>query len=205
MPTAGMQAPLTLDFSAPNWCDVITSWGGSAFMRSVFQPFFFWLLMSALPSTLCAQALSDKSSAQVAINVSVPAKVSISQIADVTLDSWSGTGDLESEQNVCVWSSTGTYTIAMSTTEGKKGFGMLGPAGKELQYSVLWNSGSGYQQVVSGQTYAGLPANSSSINCNKGDDGVNRPLLKVAVAEKDLNSAKAGQYSDVLQILIATQ
>ncbi len=152
-----------------------------------------------------AQTLTDTSSADVTISVTVPAHVNISQIQDVTLDSWTGVGDLESSQQVCVWSSTGDYTIAMSTTEGKKGFGMTGPGGKELEYSVLWDSGSGLQPIVSGQSYAGLPANSKSINCNTGTDSANRPSLKVSVAEKDLNTAKAGQYSDVLQIVIATQ
>mgnify|MGYP000745955572 CR=1 FL=1 len=174
-------------------------------MRSFFSLSLLWVVAVCFPPAVAAQALSDTSSADVSISVLVPAKVKISQIQDVTLDSWSGAGDLESSQQISVWSSTGSYTIAMTTTEGTNGFGMLGPSGKELEYSVLWDSGSGFQSVVSGQSYAGLPTSSNSVNCNTGDDSANRPSLKVSVAEKDLNKAKAGQYSDVLQILIATQ
>lgn len=166
---------------------------------------YLWLIMAVFSPTLFAQTLTTESSAQVSVSVVVPARVKITQLEDVTLEGWTGVGDLESSQAVCVWSSTGTYTMAMTTTEGKNGFGMVGPAGKELDYSVLWDSGSGFQQVVSGQSYVGLPANSTSINCNQGDDSANRPSLKISVLEKDLNTAKAGQYSDVLQILIATQ
>jgi len=158
---------------------------------------------SVLP--LAAQAQDDSDSVKVPVSASVPAKVSVTQVQPFTLGNWTGAGALEAEQQLCVWSSTGGYSLTASTTEGGNRFGMLGPKSRLLDYDVLWNDGSGYQTLSSGQTYTGLSTSANSIDCSSSADSSARPFIKVSVAEADLSKAKAGSYSDVLEVLIAVE
>lgn len=156
-----------------------------------------------LPHGALAQNSSD--SVKVPVSASVPAKVSVTQVQPFTLGNWAGAGNLEAEQQLCVWSSTGGYTLTATTTEGASRFSMLGPKSRLLDYDVLWNDGSGYQALSSGQTYTGLSTSTTSINCSSTTDTNSRPFFKVSVAEADLSKAKAGSYSDVLEVLIAVE
>lgn len=165
----------------------------------------FALLAAGSSGALWGQSPQDVSSAQAAVRVSIPAKVRVSQVEDIDLGTWSGSGALEAEKQLCVWSSTEAYGITITTTEGDRGFAMSGPGRKALSYDVLWNAGTGYQALDSGQAYSGFSSSARSLQCDAGDDPANRPWLKISVAEKDLNGAQAGSYSDAITILIATE
>ncbi|MBB3046648.1 hypothetical protein FHR99_000884 [Litorivivens lipolytica] len=161
--------------------------------------------MGALSLPAVAQTVESSSTVKVPISAAVPAKVSVTQVQPFALGNWAGAGDLEAEQQFCVWSSTGSYSLTATTTEGGNRFGMLGPKNRLLDYNVQWNDGGGYQPLSSGQTYSGLSANSQSISCSSAADSSSRPFIKVSVAEADLSAAKAGSYSDVLEILISVE
>lgn len=163
------------------------------------------LLAAGSSVALWGQSLQGVSSAESVVRVSIPAKVRISQVEDIDLGSWSGSGPLEAEQQLCIWSSTGAYGISITTTEGDRGFAMSGPGPRALNYDVLWDAGAGYQALDSGQTYGGFSSSARSLQCDTGDDPATRPWLKISVAEKDLNGAQAGSYSDAITILIATE
>lgn len=171
-------------------------------VRRLISLWFVMLVVLSVPNGL---AQSNSATATTTVSISIPAQVLVTQIEPFVLGNWSGAGPMSGEQAVCVWSSTGGYNITATTTEGGSRFSMLGANNRMLDYSVHWNSGAGYQELVSGQSLAGQSTSSRSADCSNGTEASERPFLKVLVAEADLDAAKAGAYSDVLEILIAVE
>ena len=126
------------------------------FLKRTLYLTVFGAVLGVLVLPVGAQAQESSDTVKVPVSVSVPAKVSVTQVQPFTLGNWTGAGDLEAEQQLCVWSSTGGYSLTATTTEGGNRFGMLGPKSRVLDYDVLWDDGSGYQTLSSGQTYTGL-------------------------------------------------
>lgn len=130
--------------------------------------------------------------------------VQITNVDNLVLGThYSLAADEVASDDVCVFSSTGTYDITMSSGAAA-GFAMNDGAGGLLAYSVAWTGAgvAGPTPVVSGTTIgATFTGDALSPNCSAGTNA----NFEVTVAQADFNAAANGSYTDTLTLLVSPQ
>lgn len=157
---------------------------------------------SALAAT--QGAVGSTSTGSVTITATVPNLVRITNLDDIALGSWSGTGDLAGGDNVCVWSTTRRYRIT-ATGSGAGGAFTLSDGGTNtVAYSVQWADSSGATSgsaMTSGTALTGQNSTTTSTTCG---GGTNATLL-VRILEAALQSAPAAAYTGTLTLVVAPE
>lgn len=104
----------------------------------------------------------------------------------------------ELTDDVCVFSSTGKYSITVSSSGD--GFALVGtgtdPA--HIDYTVKWGTQALVHGGVHGDGADGLIANATSLTC----DGSTNAEFTVTVDSTSFNSAKPDTYSDTLTLMV---
>ena len=126
--------------------------------------------------------------------------VRISGFNDLTLGTWSGTGDLSDEDPVCVYKSTDTsYKISAHGSGSGNAF-TLSSAGSTIPYEVYFKGSIGsYVQLTSGAIGTSFTAaNMVADDCG----GLTNATLKVVATATELAKALTGNYSGTVTILL---
>ena len=117
--------------------------------------------------------------------------------------------DAEQGDDVCVYSTTGDYTITASSANGASGaFTMNTGAGDTLDYSVDWSTTTGTPNDVSltsgtkSPLLAGAGSQDVTTDFNCGGTGVNA-RFDVTIDDAAFNAAATGSYQDTLTLLVA--
>lgn len=149
------------------------------------------------------------STGSVNINASVPGRVRISGLSDVTFSNADPSAAVTDAQSVCVWSNTSTrgYSITATGSGAASAFTLSSGALPVVPYTVQWaptsgqTSGTGLtaNSVLSGQT-------STAINSDCSAGPAASASLVVSVGSPVLQSMTAGvTYSGTLTLVVAPE
>lgn len=165
------------------------------------------VMMSQGAAAATQGSLGSTSTGTVGVSVTIPQKYRITSLTDITLGTYSGTGDLTGNDDVCVYTNDATKAYHVLITDSSSmtpsGFGVQNAgATASIPMTVAWNSAtgtSGNAAVTYNSSLAGSNANSTSVTCATGGESAN---LQVTLAAADLQAAPADAYSTTLTIVI---
>jgi hypothetical protein len=130
---------------------------------------------------------------------SLAQSVRISNLSDLTLGTWNGSGDLNAEDPVCIYNSaTGDYRIK-ATGSGAGGAFALSTTGGTVDYETYFKESSGsFVELTAGAWSNFSGADTSHSSCN----GLTNATVKVTARATALSGARAGSYSGTLTLLL---
>lgn len=168
------------------------------------------LMLLADPAHASTQgSLAPTSTGSVTINASVPGRVRISGLSDVTFSNVDPTVAATSAQNVCVWSNTSTraYSITATGSGAANAFTLASGALPAVPYSVQWASSSGQTSgtsLTAGAALAGQTSAATNSDCSAGPAA--SASLVVSIGSPTLQSMTAGvTYNGTLTLVVAPE
>ena len=147
--------------------------------------------------------LGTSSSGSASISVTIPNLILISGMADIGFGTYSGVGDLNQNEDICIYTNkaAGTYRVTGSGSGGGGAF-TLSDGTNTLAYNVFYNDvtgTTGEQQLTSGTPLGSQNgANTTSQNCG----GSNDANYHVQILGTNLLAAPSGAYSGTLTLLV---
>ena len=126
-----------------------------------------------------------------------------SGLEDIVLAPWTeGDTAPRGTANACIYTSTGSYQITASSSNGAGGNFRLTSGTAFINYRVRWNDGvSGLTLLSNGTPMTGFVGDSTSLNCG----GANPATIQVNIRNAAISAAPTGAYSDTLTIMITPQ
>ena len=175
------------------------------------------LLASAAASIVLADSamastqgiFGPTSTGSVVINASVPGRVRISNLSDVTFANVDPTAVASNAQNVCVWSNTSTrgYTITATGSGAANAFTLASGALPVAPYTVQWAQTSGQTSGTSLTASSALTGQTSTAinsDCSAGPPA--SASLIVSMSTAVLQSMTAGvTYNGTLTLVVAPE
>lgn len=153
-------------------------------------------------------SLGSTSTGSVAIGASVPNRVQLSGLTDVTFTNQDPATAALNAQNVCVWSNTSTkgYNVTASGSGTGSAF-TLASGALAVPYSVEWASSSGQSSgtaLTTGSSLTGLVSTATSANCSAGASS--SASLIVKISSPSLQSMQAATtYTGTLTLVVAPE
>jgi hypothetical protein len=128
--------------------------------------------------------------------------VKITEMTDISLGTYSGIGDLQNEDTICIYNlGNSAYRVRASGTGPGGAYQMTGPGGATLPFEVEFRSGAGSFVALTHNSFTGFTgADTSSNSCG----GTPNATLRVIAREANLLSVVNGSYSGTLTILLET-
>jgi hypothetical protein len=158
-------------------------------------------LMAATDGTLGATSTGTS-----VVTLTIPQLYRISGVADLALGSYSGTGTMSGNDDVCVYSNGATtygIQITDNTNMTSNTFAVEDAAHtKQIPMAVRWNSTtgtSGNVAVTYNTRLAATGANTSASDCSTGGNSAN---FQVNFIQADLQAASAASYSSTVTLLV---
>ena len=182
----------------------------SLFERFSVRPRFVLssvLALVAMDASAASQgSLEPVSYGQMTVQVEIPAKVRISGLSNMDFGIFPGvgTGDMNMDQDVCVYSNTpsGKYRVTATGSGAGGAFTMLN-AGATIPYQAYWNdvTGTTSREILtpSAALINQTGANQASENCSVGGESAN---VSIYLYEPDLLYKPNGRYVGTLTLLI---
>ena len=124
-------------------------------------------------------------------------------LEDIVLAPWTE-GDIapRGTATACIYTSTGTYQVSASSSNGAGGNFRLSSGTSFINYRVRWNDGvNGLTRLSNGTPAGGFVGDSTSLNCG----GANPATIQVNITNAEISAAPIGTYSDTLTIMITPQ
>ncbi len=176
--------------------------------RNPIKSLFCLTLVYLLSSTSISFAASDgdldtQSLGGADVSLQIQSYFQISGMVDRNLGTWTGVGNLTSDDDVCVYTNlpSGAYRVIV-TGSGSGGALTLIKGGDTLGYEAWWNDqpgSSGLVQVSAGTPLTGQTgANTTSHNCGGG----NSASLRIFIPSGNLASVPAGIYTGTVSVQI---
>jgi hypothetical protein len=167
-------------------------------------------MLLAEPALASTQgSLGSTSTGSVTINASVPGRVRISGLSDVTFSNADPTVAASNAQNVCVWSNTSTrgYNITATGSGAANAFTLASGALPAVPYTVQWASSSGQTSgtsLTTGTALVGQTSTATNSDCSAGPAA--SASLVVGVSSATLQSMTAGvTYNGTLTLVVAPE
>lgn len=153
-------------------------------------------------------SLGATSQGTVDITASVPSRVRLSKLTDVSLLNQDPGSDAVANQNVCVWSNTATSGYSITATGNGAGNAFTLASGTNtVPYSVEWAGVSGQNSgsaLATGVASTGYTSVATQQLCNAGPSASASLIVKITSA--DLSTMSAGQsYTGTLTLLVAPE
>lgn len=154
-------------------------------------------------------SFGSTSTGSVTINASVPGRVRISGLNDVTFSNADPSVAASNAQNVCVWSNTSTrgYTITASGSGAANAFTLASGALPVVPYTVEWAGSSGQTSgtsLTAGTTLTGQTSSAINSDCSAGPSA--SASLVVSIGSSTLQSMTAGvTYNGTLTLVVAPE
>jgi len=126
-----------------------------------------------------------------------------SGLEDIVLAPWTeGDTPPRGTATACIYTSTGSYQVSASSSNGAGGNFRLTSGASFINYRVRWNDGvSGLTLLANGTPVGGFVGDSTSLNCG----GANPATIQVNISNAAISAAPTGAYSDTLTIMITPQ
>ena len=167
-------------------------------------------LLAAQPAVASTQGtFGATSTGSVTINASVPGRVRISGLNDVTFSNVDPSANASNAQNVCVWSNTSTrgYTITATGSGTANAFTLASGALPAVPYTVQWASSSGQSSgtsLTAGSALVGQTSAATNSDCSAGPAA--SASLVVSMGSSTLQSMTAGvTYNGTLTLVVAPE
>ena len=178
-------------------------------MTRLFKKMFFVLPVFGLMLAQQAYAANNDSST---ITVEIPAIANITNVDDLDLGTWSGSGDLSAADDVCIYvnSSGGGYTMEAHGNGAGSAFTLLRISDSAtVSYTVKWGESSGLN-YSSMSTILSANTPSSTLTgvtmTNAGCSGGTNASFAVQISESELGSkvgVSSEDFSGTLTLTVA--
>lgn len=146
-------------------------------------------------------SIGATSTGSIDINAVIPGLIQISNLDDIDLGTWSGSGDMTGNDNNCVWSTTRGYNLTATGSGASDAF-TITDGSNTIAYAVAWDDvDTTDQAVTTGSALSGQATDALTTNCAGGDTA----NVTVTVAEADAAAAPAGTYSGTLTLVVAPE
>lgn len=149
------------------------------------------------------------STGSLTINASVPGRVRISGLSDVTFTNADPSVDASDAQNVCVWSNTSTrgYNITATGSGAAGAFTLASGALPPVPYAVEWASSSGQTSgtsLTAATALTGQTSTATNSDCSAGPSA--SASLVVSIGSATLQGMDAGvTYNGTLTLVVAPE
>ena len=167
-------------------------------------------LLLASPATAAPSqgSFGATSTGSISINASVPGRVRISKLSDVTFANVDPSVDASNAQNVCVWSNTSTRGYSITATgSGSSSAFALSNGTDAVPYTVGWAQSSGEttgSSLTAGAALTGQTSTATNLDCSAGPAA--SASLVVTIASSTLQSMAAGvDYTGTLTLVVAPE
>jgi len=152
--------------------------------------------------------LGTTSTGSISIGASVPNRVQISNLADVSFTNQDPSVAASNAQNVCVWSNSSTkgYNIT-ATGSGPANAFTLSNGAATVPYSVEWAGSSGQSSgtaLSSGSALTGLTSTATNPTCSAGPSSSASMVVKITSASLQGMQA-ATSYTGTLTLVVAPE
>jgi hypothetical protein len=166
------------------------------------------LLMPASASAATQGSLGTTSTGSIAIGASVPNRVQLSGLSDVSFTNQDPATPAANAQNVCVWSNTSTkgYNVTASGSGTGSAF-MLANGAATVPYSVEWSGSSGQSAgtaLTAGAALTGLTSTATNATCSAGSSSSASLIVKISSANLQ-NMQAATTYTGTLTLVVAPE
>ncbi len=168
-----------------------------------------WLLAAGPAFAATNGSFGPTSTGSVTINASVPGRVRISGLKDVTFSNVDPSVAASNAQNVCVWSNTTTrgYSITATGSGAASAFTLAGGALPVATYTVGWAPTSGQTSgtsLTAGAALTGQTSTAINSDCSTGPSA--SASLVVSMGTPTLQSMTAGvTYTGTLTLVVAPE
>jgi hypothetical protein len=167
-------------------------------------------LLLAEPALASTQgSLGATSTGSVNINASVPGRVRISGLSDVTFSNVDPSVAASNAQNICVWSNTSTrgYSITATGSGAANAFTLSSGALPVVPYIVQWAPTSGQTSgtsLAAGTALTGQTSTAINSDCTAGPSA--SASLVVSIGSPTLQGMTAGvTYNGTLTLVVAPE
>lgn len=152
--------------------------------------------------------LGATSTGSVTINASVPNRVQLSGLSDVSFLNQDPATAALNAQNVCVWSNTSTkgYNVTASGSGTGSAF-TLNNGALTVPYSLEWSGTSGQTSgtaLTSGTAVTGLKSTATSATCSSGASSSASLIVKMSTGNLQTMQA-ATTYTGTLTLVVAPE
>ena len=175
-------------------------------VRDLTSKIVIGLALLFLPATAMAASdgtLGATSTGTADISVTIPPLIQISNMADIAFGSYSGTGDLNGNQDVCIYTNlaAGTYVVTATGSGAANAFTVT-DGSNTIAYNVYFNDTTGttgeVQLSTGSQSAQQSGANTSSATCGGGDAA----NYHIEMLETNLQTAPAASYTGTLTLVV---
>jgi hypothetical protein len=167
------------------------------------------MALSAAPAAAATQgSMGSTSTGSVSISASVPNRVQLSGLSDVSFTNQDPASAASNAQNVCVWSNTSTKGYNVTATGSGTGNAFtLANGANSVGYNVEWAGTSGQasgSSLTSGTALTGLTSTATAAGCSSGPATTASLIVKIPAA--NLQSMKAAlSYTGTLTLVVAPE
>lgn len=152
--------------------------------------------------------LGATSTGSITIGASIPNRVQLSKLTDVSFANQDPAVAASNAQNVCVWSNTSTkgYNVTATGSGAANAFTLANGA-LTVPYSVEWAGSSGQTSgsaLSTGTALTGLTSTATNLNCASGP--ATSASLIVKISTTNLQSMQAATtYTGTLTLVVAPE
>lgn len=152
--------------------------------------------------------LGSTSTGSLSISASVPSRVQLSGLTDVSFVNQDPATAALNAQNVCVWSNTSTrgYNVTASGSGAGNAFTLANGAAL-VPYSVEWAASSGQSSgtaLTAGTALAGLTSTATNATCASGPSSTSSLIVKISTASLQTMQASTS-YTGTLTLVVAPE
>lgn len=140
------------------------------------------------------------STGTVDLTVTIGTLARISDLDDLDLGSFTGSGNLSANDDLCVWSSGSSGYNITATGSGTAGAFTLGAGAELVAYTVEWADTSGQ---TTGSSLTGQTTSATSTDCGGGASP--SASLIVEVVESEMLGKSAAAFGGALTLLVAPE
>jgi len=166
-------------------------------------------LLTSGPALAATQgSLGSTSTGSISIDASVPTRVELTGLTDVSFANQDPSTPASNAQNVCVWSNTSTrgYNVTASGSGAASAFTLANGA-LSVPYTVEWAASTGQSSgtaLASGSALTGLQSTATNATCSSGPSSTASLVVKISSA--DLQSMEAAAtYTGTLTLVVAPE
>lgn len=153
-------------------------------------------------------SLGTTSTGSLSISASVPNRVQLSGLNDVSLLNQDPATAALDAQNVCVWSNTSTKGYNVTATGSGSGNAFtLANGASSVPYSVEWSGNSGQTSgtpLTAGTALGGLVSTATSATCASGPSSTSSLIVRISSASLQTMQA-ATTYTGTLTLVVAPE
>ena len=166
------------------------------------------LLMPGAAFAATQGTLGATSTGSITIGASIPNRVLLSKLTDVSFTNQDPSVNAANAQNVCVWSNTTTkgYNVT-ATGSGTASAFTLANGALTVPYSVEWAGSSGQSAgsaLSTGTALTGLTSTATNMNCASGPAASASLIVRISSANLQTMQA-ATTYTGTLTLVVAPE